>query len=155
MSISDQSAFSAIAAELLHTVDAAVVKLRSISEADAARPLAPGKWSPKQVMGHLIDSAANNHQRFVRAPAADPFVGPGYDQNAWVAANRYRERPWSELVDLWAGLNRHLAHVIAGVPAEKLQTRCLIGDSQPAPLERWIRDYVRHLKHHLAQIVDG
>jgi hypothetical protein len=67
MSISDKSVFSAIGGELLQTVDAALVKLRSIGEAEAARPLAPGKWSPKQVLGHLIDSAANNHHRFVRA----------------------------------------------------------------------------------------
>ena len=144
-----------VAGELRDEVDAVLPRLRRMAEADVSRDRGPGKWMKKEILGHLIDSAANNHQRFVRAPAADPFVGPGYDQNAWVAANRYRERPWSELVDLWAGLNRHLAHVIAGVPAEKLQTRCLIGDSQPAPLERWIRDYVRHLKHHLAQIVDG
>jgi len=144
-----------VAGELRDEVDAVLPRLRRMAEADVSRDRGPGKWMKKEILGHLIDSAANNHQRFVRAPAADPFVGPGYDQNAWVAANRYRERPWSELVDLWAGLNRHLAHVIAGVPAEKLQTRCLIGDSQPAPLEWWIRDYVRHLKHHLAQIVDG
>jgi hypothetical protein len=67
MSISNQSVFSAIGGEWLQTVDAALVELRSIAEAEAARPLAPGKWSPKQVLGHLIDSAANNHQRFVRA----------------------------------------------------------------------------------------
>ena len=144
-----------VAGELRDEVDAVLPRLRRLEEADASRDRGPGKWMKKEILGHLIDSAANNHQRFVRAPAADPFVGPGYDQNAWVVANRYRERPWSELVDLWAGLNRHLAHVIAGVPAGKLQTRCLIGDSQPAPLEWWIRDYVRHLKHHLAQILDG
>src|SRR5881397_613769 len=102
-------------------------RLRDVKDAEASIRPAPGKWMKKEILGHLIDSAANNHQRFVRAPAADPFVGSGYDQNAWVAANRYRERPWSELVELWAVLNRHLAHVIAGVPAEKLQTRCLIG----------------------------
>ncbi|PYQ05709.1 MAG: DinB family protein [Acidobacteria bacterium] len=144
-----------VAGELRDEMDAVLPRLRSMAEADVSRDRGPGKWMKKEILGHLIDSAANNHQRFVRAPAADPFVGPGYDQNAWVAANRYRERPWSELVELWAVLNRHLAHVIAGVPAEKLQTRCLIGDNQPAPLEWWIRDYVRHLKHHLAQILDG
>lgn len=144
-----------VAGELRDEVDAVLPRLRRMSEAEASRDRGPGKWVKKEILGHLIDSAANNHQRFVRAPAADPFVGPGYDQDAWVAANRYRQRPWNELVDLWAGLNRHLAHVIAGVPPERFQTRCLIGDSPPAPLEWWIRDYVRHLKHHLTQILDG
>ena len=92
MSISDQSAFSAIAGELLQTVDAAVVKLRSIAEADAVRPLAPGKWSPKQVMGHLIDSAANNHQRFVRAQQTTTLEFPGYEQDHWVSSQRPEAR---------------------------------------------------------------
>ena len=144
-----------VAGELSGEVDAALPRLRGMSEADASRERGPGKWVKKEILGHLIDSAANNHQRFVRAPDADPFVGPGYDQDAWVAANRYRGRPWPELVDLWAGLNRHLAHVIAGVPATKLQNRCQIGDEPEAPLEWWIRDYVRHLRHHLGQILDG
>ena len=72
MSISDQSAFPAIADELLQTVERAVLKLRAISDPDAERPRAPGKWSPKQVIGHLIDSAANNHQRFVRDRTCRP-----------------------------------------------------------------------------------
>lgn len=143
-----------MAAELGEEVDAALPRLRRLAEADVTRDRGSGKWIKKEVLGHLIDSAANNHQRFVRAPAADPFVGPGYDQNAWVAAHGYRDRAWAELVDLWAGLNRHLAHVIAAVPPARLQTRCIIGDNAPAPLEWWIRDYVRHLRHHLAQILD-
>jgi len=145
---------SEVAGELRRELDSTLPRLRRLAEADVTHDRGPGKWVKKEVLGHLIDSAVNNHQRFVRAQAADPFVGPGYDQNAWVAANHYRDRPWIELVDLWAALNRHLAHVIAAVPRERLQTRCVIGDDEPAPLEWWMRDYVRHLKHHLAQLLD-
>jgi len=100
----------------------------------------------------MIDSAANNHQRFVRVQFANPFTWPGYDQQAWVPLHRYRERPWAELVDLWLALNRQMAVVIEAVPAEKLQTPCIIDDHEPASLEWWMRDYLRHLKHHLEQL---
>lgn len=142
-----------LASELRDEIESALPRLQRLPEADVTRNRGAGKWVKKEVLGHLIDSAANNHQRFVRAQASDPFVGPGYDQLAWVSVHGYRDRAWSELLDLWAGLNRHLAHVIAAVPPERLQTRCVIGDHEPAPLEWWIRDYVRHLRHHLAQIL--
>ena len=92
-----------------------------------------GKWTPVQVLGHLIDSAANNHQRFVRAQFTWPFVWPGYDQQTWVPLHHYRDRPWTEVVDLWVALNRHVAAVIEFVPVEKLQTPCTIGDRPTIP----------------------
>ena len=141
-----------VAAALRTEVDRAAAYFRSLSEADVTRGRGSGKWVKKEILGHLIDSAANNHQRFVRAQFADPFIWPGYDQRAWVPVHRYRERPWAELVDLWVALNRHVAAVIEAVPAQKLQTSCIIGDSEAASLDWWMRDYLRHLKHHLAQL---
>ena len=123
-----------------------------MGEAEATRPRGEGKWVKKQILGHLIDSAVNNHQRFVRAQLARAFAGPGYDQVEWVRLQRYEIRPWAELVELWVGLNRHVAAVIAEVPAEKLGTPCTIADLEPRPLEWWMRDYLRHLRHHLAQL---
>ena len=144
-----------LASALRAEVDRGAERLRSLGEADATRSRGDGKWVRKEILGHLIDSAANNHQRFVRAQFADPFVGPGYDQEAWVALHRYRARPWAELVDLWVALNRHVAAVVEAVPAGKLQTSCRIGAHEPAPLEWWMRDYLRHLKHHLDQLDDA
>ncbi|MFB3818523.1 MAG: DinB family protein [Candidatus Methylomirabilales bacterium] len=143
---------SELATALRAEVDRASREFRRWSEADATRDRGAGKWVPKQVLGHLIDSAANNHQRFVRAQLASPFSGPGYDQVAWVALHRYRERPWLELVDLWVALNRHVAAVIEDVPTEKLATPCTVGDGETRPLEWWMQDYLRHLKHHLEQL---
>jgi hypothetical protein len=141
-------------AQTLRThVEEAARRLRGLAEADITRDRGPGKWTKKEILGHLIDSAANNHQRFVRAQFVSEFLGPGYDQRAWVSLHRYRDRPWEELLDLWVALNRHVAAVIASVPAEKLQTPCTIGEHEPLALEWWMRDYLRHVKHHLAQIL--
>ena len=135
--------------ELLKT---APRRLVDVSDDAAAHKPAPNRWSKKEILGHLIDSAGNNHQRFVRAQTVDPFVWPGYDQQFWVSVHRYRDRPWAELVELWVGLNCHVAQIIEGVPPVRLSARCVIGDAEPATLEWWMRDYLRHLRHHLAQI---
>jgi hypothetical protein len=141
-----------LAAELRTVVERAAVRLRGLGEGDVTEDLGAGRWRKKEILGHLIDSATNNHQRFVRAQFTSPFVGPGYDQQAWVSLHHYRDRPWTEVVDLWVALNRHLAAVIESVPVEKLQTACTIGDHAPASLEWWMHDYLRHLKHHLEQL---
>jgi hypothetical protein len=135
-------------------MDAALPALRALSEARAGQSRGDGKWVRKEILGHLIDSAANNHQRFVRARFSDPFVWPGYDQNAWVAAHAYRERRWSAIVDLWALLNAQVASAMDSVPADRLTTACVIGDNPPMSLEELMHDYVRHMRHHLAQIFD-
>jgi len=141
-----------LAAALRAEVEEAAVRLQTRTETDVTRDRGPGKWIKKEILGHLIDSAANNHQRFVRAQTVDPFVWPGYDQQFWVSAHRYRDRPWAELVELWVDLNRQVAQIIEGVPPVRLSARCVIGDTEPATLEWWMRDYLRHLRHHLAQI---
>ena len=74
-----------LALNLCRTVEAAAARLAEIDEARASTPRAPGKWSPKQVLGHLVDSACNNHRRFVLARSQDDLDFPGYDENAWRA----------------------------------------------------------------------
>jgi len=140
--------------DLRAEIETAVPRLRALGESDAMRDRGPGKWVRKEILGHLIDSAANNHQRFVRARLGDRLVFPSYEQDKWVAWQGYRQRPWRELVDLWETLNRHVAHVIASTPSARLGTPCVIGDDEPATLAWLMEDYVRHLRHHLAQIVN-
>jgi len=142
-----------VARELRSEIDSALVRLRALTDADVEAGPGAGTWTRKEILGHLIDSAANNHQRFVRAQAEDPFIWPGYAQDAWVAVQRYGERPWAELVELWAALNRHVAHAIESVPEAKRGTRCVIGSDDPVTLEWLMRDYLAHLRHHLAQIL--
>ena len=141
-----------LAAALRAEIDRVAAQLRTLGETEAGRGRGEGKWAKKEILGHLIDSAANNHQRFVRAQFANPFTWPGYDQEAWVSLHRYRDRPWTELVDLWVALNRQVAAVIEGVPAEKLANVCHIGTAKSESLEWWMRDYLRHLTHHAGQL---
>jgi hypothetical protein len=142
-----------VADELAATVWDAATSFRDMDPATAAARPAPGKWSPKEIVGHLVDSAANNHQRFVRAQEAPDQHFPGYAQDHWVAAQDYQSRDWEPLIDLWQAYNLHLAHVIRAVPAEKLETRLRVGDGEPVTLGWLIGDYLRHLRHHVEQIL--
>jgi len=138
--------------DLLRVVETAEPRLRAFSELESAKPVLPGGWSRKQVIGHLVDSASNNHQRFVRAALQPSLEFPAYDQDGNARVQAFQEAGWSLLVSLWADYNRYLAHVIAHLPAAKLQTVCRIGSGSPVTLEFLARDYFRHLEHHLVQI---
>ena len=127
-------------------------ELAAFSDSEAAEPVISGGWSRKQVLGHLIDSATNNHQRFVRALLQDELRWPGYDQAGCVRAQHYQDASWNNLLELWTSYNRLLAHVLAHVPEAKRSTRCIIGDGAPMSLEELATDYLRHMQHHIEQI---
>ncbi|HUR19909.1 MAG TPA: DinB family protein [Vicinamibacterales bacterium] len=148
----DQTPFPLVAAELRRQIDAAMPRLRTISGSDAEKGTAPGKWSPQQVIGHLIDSASNNHQRFVRAQENSTLVFPGYAQEHWVRCQRYEASAWDDLTNLWQAYNLHIAHVIEHIPEAHRNVQCLIGTYPPATLGFLAHDYVVHLRHHLKQI---
>jgi hypothetical protein len=151
------------ALDLLNTVETTVVRLSAIDdERSSARP-APGKWSPREIIGHLIDSASNNHQRFVRAMFQDDLVFTGYAQDDWVAMQGYQDAPWTDLITLWSSFNRHLARVMMRVPEsvrlrmhtrhnlDRLAFRPVPAET-PTTLDYLMADYVNHLQHHLLQI---
>jgi len=148
---------------LVEAVERATPRLMAMSDADSAHRPGPGKWSPREVIGHLIDSASNNHQRFVRAQFQGDLIFPGYEQDAWVSAQQYQDAPWHDLVTLWQTFNLHLARVIAAVPRDirsRVQTRHnldtlafqKVASGAPVTLEYFMADYVDHLRHHLRQI---
>jgi len=137
---------------LLATVEAAEPRLRRISGSESIHPVLPGGWSRRQVLGHLIDSASNNHQRFVRGAMQPSLEFPGYDQEANVRLQAPQEADWPLLVALWSAYNRYLAHVIARLPASKLESVCRIGSGAPVTLRFLADDYLTHMLHHLRQI---
>ncbi len=127
-------------------------RLAAMKEQDVSKPVVEGKWSRKEILGHLIDSASNHHQRFVRALLDDRLEFPSYVQTDWVRVQAYGDESWRLLVDLWSAYNLHLAHVIADLPPEKLAIRCKIAEEEPTTLQELIKEYVQHLEHHLEQL---
>lgn len=144
-----------IAHELKFAVDQASVVLARMKPNEVSSKENSDKWSKKEILGHLIDSAANNHQRFVRASYNAAATFPQYSQNDWVRIQRYNDCEWSGLVALWSEYNYHLSHIIERIPEDVLSAPCNIGKEEPVPLEFVIRDYLRHLRHHLGQILEN
>ena len=151
---------------LTDTVEHASRVLREIPESTAEMSPAPNKWSPKQLVGHLVDSASNNHGRFVRAQSDPGLRHPGYDHNAWVEAGNYSEAPWEELVELWRLFNLQIARVVATTPRDALERERhdhsldriawkTVPADEPVTLAYFVRDYIGHLRHHLGQIDSG
>src|SRR3954453_13165915 len=104
------------------TIEEAAARLLLIPEEESQTPVVEGKWSAKEIIGHLIDSASNNHQRFVRAQFQDDLVFAGYEQDAWVRAQQYSRQSWPLLIQLWKSFNLHLLHVMAQIPEQVRKT---------------------------------
>jgi hypothetical protein len=138
--------------DLIEIVERSFEELRRFNDAGAASRPSADRWSPKQILGHLLDSAVNNHQRFVRAQAAPEISFPAYEPEFWVEVQGYQECSWIELMQVWGHYNLQLARVIRRIPDDKLENVCHIGDNAPVNLEFLIEDYLVHLKDHLRQI---
>ena len=149
--------------EFRDTIEGARAELLRIS-ADDASVSKDGEWSPKQVVGHLIDSAANNHQRFVRAQFTHDLVFPGYEQDKWVEAQKYNDASWPDLIHLWAAYNLHICHLISVIPEHVLTIERhehnldqiawkAVDRNTPTTLKYFVQDYAGHMRHHLEQIL--
>jgi hypothetical protein len=141
-----------VSQQLSQVTNYAEPRLRAFSGLETTKPLLRGGWSRKQVIGHLIDSASNNHQRFVRAALQTTLDFPAYDQDGFVSIQAVQEADWPTLVGVWTGYSSYLVHVIARLPAAKLNTVCRIGENEPVTLSFLAIDYVAHVIHHLKQI---
>ena len=137
--------------EIISTVEPEMLRF---SDEDVETKPAPDEWSKKEILGHLIDSASTNHQRFVRAVYGEAAEFPAYNQVGWVRIQQCNERPWSSLVTLWSAYNDHLSHVIECIPVDADSSPCNIGKEDPVPLAFVVEDYLSHLKLHLKDIMD-
>jgi hypothetical protein len=127
--------------------------LQTLSEQEINTPTDPGKWSKKEILGHLIDSAANNHRRFILAQIEpQPYRVISYNQNEWVRLNDYQHTSSDEIVQLWQLYNRRIVRTINQIPGSKLSYTCILDGLVPVTLEWLIDDYLAHLEHHLQQI---
>lgn len=141
----------ALASQLRSLVDDYRPKLQNIdAEAASVRP-APGKWSKKEILGHLIDSAQNNLRRFIVAQY-ETLPKIVYQQDEWVRLNCYAEEQLEELVQLWYLLNRQIARIWANMDEAKKENLCMT--SVAHSIEWLAEDYVKHLKHHIHQVLD-
>jgi hypothetical protein len=142
-----------LSSRLAQTVERELPNLRALSDEQALLARAPGKWSAKEELGHLIDSAANNHIRFVGAALESQFRGRGYAQDEWVRLHGYSIMPWIAVVDFWLAYNSLLTKLIERIAEPQLETQCLIGTNEPVTLRFLIDDYILHMQHHIDQLL--
>jgi len=152
-----------LAFELIRSIGAASHWLAGIPPARTGERPRPGGWSAREIVGHLIDSASNNHGRFVRAALDDSMVFATYDQEAWVALQHYQDDDWQALLHRWRSFNDQLASTILHIPAARLTAARrehnldrvawkTVAANEPVTLAYFIGDYIEHMNHHLAQI---
>jgi len=133
-------------------IGAVYQRLLGVSEQESQHPIRDGGWPRKEILGHLIDSALNNHQRFVRAALDGSYKGPSYEQKGWVAIHGYGDMPWSVLLEHWRWQNELLCEVVERIPESRLSAECRVGEDADVSLGFLIEDYLAHLGHHIQQI---
>ena len=152
-----------IAARLHAAVDEGLQLFTTVDATRTAQCPDTGGWCAREVVGHLIDSACNNHRRFVIGQSAAALVFDGYDGDEWVRAQRYGQVPWRDLVQLWSAYNRHLAHVVASAPDDDIALAKsphnfdqILGEQyasdEPQTLGALMQDYISHMRHHFDQV---
>ena len=130
-------------------IDHLPVRLTKLSGDHVQHKPSPEAWSVKEELGHLLDSAANNHQRIVRAQLENSPAMPGYDGDKWVTLHRYQDRDWSSLIAIWTALNRQLLAAAEAVPDSGWLRTLTIAGSAPLTLKFVFDDYLNHMMHHL------
>jgi DinB superfamily len=128
-------------------------RITEIPETDFSAKPTPTKWSRKEVLGHLIDSAENNLRRFICGQYETPPPKIKYEQNFWVSVNQYQTTPSKDVIENWRLINLKICRVLQQMPPENYSKTCDFADGKFLTLEWLAIDYVKHLKHHLNQII--
>ena len=126
--------------------------LAQISEEKMSEKPSPDKWSKKEIIGHLIDSATNNQQRFVRGQF-EVIPEISYDQNKWNQYNFYQQIASNQIITFWSSYNKQLIEILKRMPPANLKKQIKVGE-KIFTIEFLITDYVEHLEHHLKQVTD-
>ena len=142
-----------LACRLAQTIEREVPNLRSRTDDEASLPRAPGKWCPKEELGHLIDSASNNHVRFAVSTLEGQFRGSNYSQDDWVRLHGYANMRWDAIVEFWFAYNHLLSVLVDSIPESRLESECFIGSASPVTLGFLVDDYILHMQHHLDQLL--
>jgi hypothetical protein len=153
--VNESASLSDLAKHLAALTESASGLSARLSEKEWREPYAAGKWTRLEVLGHLVDSAAHNHQRFARALHEESLTAPGYNGDRQVREQHYAEAPIPVLAQAWCAHNRLLSFVIGQIPTDKEQTPCSIGMYAPVTLRELAFDYVAHMEHHLRQMFMG
>ena len=140
-----------IADELQKITDECTPALKKISREKFDLKKSPGKWSKKEILGHLIDSAQNNIRRFIVAQYEDrPKIT--YNQDKWVSIAGYQQWNSNDLIDLWNLLNRQICEILKNTSPGMAQRQCM---TEGLHTIEWLaQDYIKHLKHHMHQVLE-
>lgn len=141
-----------VARQLREIIESVRPRLLALSERRVSEKPYPDKWSIKEILGHLVDSASNNHQRIVRMQEVADIGAFSYEQMHWVSLQHYQSEQWDDLVNIWYFYNKHLAHIIEHIDPASLMNACDMDYGKPMTLQFVAEDYVRHMQHHLDQI---
>ncbi|MEO6328861.1 MAG: DinB family protein [Ginsengibacter sp.] len=140
-----------IAAKLEMMVEKYLSQLNALSDDEFIYKPSPEKWSKKEIIGHLIDSAQNNIRRFIVAQyELNPAIA--YNQDEWVAINDYQHQSLEQLIQLWYLINKQIVTVLKNTSNEMAQRTCDAGQIQT--IEWLASDYIKHLTHHLHQVLN-
>lgn len=140
-----------IASELETFIQQHLGNLYAVAEDEMLYKPLPAKWSKKEITGHLVDSAQNNIRRFIVARYEhEPHIM--YNQDAWVAITGYQQYDLPDLVNLWYLLNKHIVTILRNMPAETARRQCRTEGLHT--LEWLAQDYIKHLKHHVHQVLN-
>ena len=143
-----------VASQIVQAVNLAVERWCDVPEERLRYRPSAESWSSKEIVGHLIDSASNNHQRFVRLQLTEQLTFPDYGQDNihWVKIQGYQDRPWTQLLELWRHFNKQLAYIMRSVDPLCLSHVWQVDSKTGITLFDLMTDYLRHLEDHLNQI---
>jgi uncharacterized damage-inducible protein DinB len=142
------------AAKLQNAINRCLADFTTILEDEWNQKPQAERWSKKEILGHLADSAFNNLQRFVRGAYEENFKIV-YAQDQWVRVQQYQEMPLKEVQELWVVLNKQIVHILLNYPEDRrgIRSDIALSGTELITMEEIAVSYLEHMQHHLDQIL--